>query len=50
MAALMPNMLATVFRLMHKKSEAAIPMVLKRRLIHMTRMINATALTSEREQ
>jgi hypothetical protein len=48
--SLMPKMLAIVLRLMHKKSEAAIPMVLKRRLIHMTRMINATALTLEREQ
>jgi hypothetical protein len=48
--SLIPKMLAIVLRLMHKKSEAAIPMVLKRRLIHMTRMINATALTLEREQ
>jgi hypothetical protein len=48
--SLMPKMLAIVLRLMHKKSEAAIPMVLKRRLIHMTRIIKAMALTLDREQ
>jgi hypothetical protein len=43
-------MLAIVLKFMHKKSEAAIPIVLKRRLIHTTRMVNATGFACGREQ
>jgi hypothetical protein len=48
--SLMPSMLAIVLKFMHRKSEAAIPIVLKRRLIHTTRMVNATGFACGREQ
>jgi hypothetical protein len=48
--SLMPNMLAIVLKLMQRKSDAAMPIVLKRRLTHSTRMVKATGWAFGREQ
>ena len=42
--SLMPSMLAIVLRLMQKKSLAAMPIALKRKLSHTTSMMNASGL------
>jgi len=44
MLSLMPKMLAIVLRFMQKKSLAAIPIVLKSKASHITRMTKATGL------
>lgn len=48
--SLIPRTLAKVLRFMHRKSLAAIPMVLNNKHSHKMRMINATGLAFGREQ
>ena len=48
--SLMPKTLAIVLRFIHKKSDAAIPIVLKRRPSHRIRIMNATGFTPARLQ
>lgn len=48
--SLSPITLASVLRSMHRKSLAAIPMVLKSKQSHAMRRIKATGLASAREQ
>jgi hypothetical protein len=48
--SLMPRMFAMVLRFMHRKSEAAMPMVLKRSAVHITSIMNATGFALAREQ
>ena len=50
MLSLIPRIVAIVLRLMQKKSLAAIPMVLKRRPSHETRMRKAMGLAWGMEQ
>jgi hypothetical protein len=48
--SLIPKMFAIVLKFIQRKSEAAMPMVLKRRLIHNTSMANATGFALVRVQ
>jgi hypothetical protein len=48
--SLIPRMLAIVLRLMQRKSEAAIPIVLNRRPIHITSITNATGWACDSKQ
>ena len=48
--SLIPRTLAKVLRFMHRKSLAAIPMVLNNKHSHSMRIINATGLAFGREQ
>jgi hypothetical protein len=48
--SLMPSKVAMVLKLIHRKSEAAMPIVLNKRLIHNTRMTKATGFAWGREQ
>ena len=48
--SLNPNMLASVLRSIHKKSLAAIPIVLNRSDIHSIKMVNASGFASARVQ
>ena len=48
--SLMPSNVAIVLKLMQRKSEAAIPIVLKSRLIHTTSIANPTGFAFPSEQ
>ena len=48
--SLNPRILAKVLKLIHRKSLAAIPIVLKIKHIHRMRRMNASGLASAREQ